>query len=307
MKTIDDFVQWYNNGEFVPLLDFDVEGYAHEIDQAVKGKFFGEKPRNYIGASALSTPGLQLALKKLGFPKVNEDSISIRTLVIFHFGHVFESLIIYLMRAYGLKVSDTQLEVRHGEFQGHIDSIVGGNTLVEIKTMAPDYFKSFTAEPDDIRGYYTQLAFYHHCLKDRTTDTGWLCFDKGTFSIKFVRPDMDKLEYHWCKAKEKMHYLSITTQVEDILKFPLPECKEEVYKKEGTGKYLLPPSFRRSPYCSCFFNTYEGVDKYKHKKIYVDVDNPPTEEEIIQRLLNKKNEIETKTLIKESPEYNIEF
>jgi hypothetical protein len=311
MKTIDSFVDWYNNGEFIPLVNFDAESYSHSINQHVKSKFYGEKPREYIGASALAHPSLQLALKKLGFPESDDSKFSVRTMMIFHFGNVFEELIVHLMQAYGLKVGGTQLELRHGEFMGHIDGIVNDNCLIEVKTMSPDYFKNFTEKPDDIRGYYTQLSFYYEALKDKgITDCGWLCFDKGTFTLKFVRPDMNTLEYYWCRTKEKMYYISITNQLEDILKFALPDCREEVYKGQGTGRYLLPSSMRRCSYTDCFFNTYQARDNYKKTKTYVDVNNPPSDEEVISRLLQRKEEIEKNSLkpfVDSLDSFNVEF
>ena len=81
-----------------------------------------------------------------------------------------EALLISLAADAGLDVVDNQREVTidfPGYFTliGHIDGVADGNCVFDIKCVNAQYFKKFSNELCDDRGYITQLALYQVATK----------------------------------------------------------------------------------------------------------------------------------------------
>lgn len=276
------------------MSNFDVSYYLEEVKVSVTRQFASlEKQRSYVGASALSRPDVLLGLMYLGYPYISKPYPT-KTAMTFHLGDVFEALIVSIMNSYGLKVSDEQLEIviPGTPVLGHIDGIVESlDAVIEVKTMATSYFKSFVKEPNNFRGYLTQLAIYKNTTGKK--NAFWVCFNKETSEIKCVIPDDAVLEQYWQSAQGRAGLLNLFSDINYVLSLDVPDPKPEVFRKEETGKLMLPTSMRYTPYVNAFYDTYEDTDGYKHKKEYVSrvITN---QAERLHRVNKIKEELESK-------------
>lgn len=266
-----DFERWINELLYLKsITDFDTRYYIDEIRMSVERQFTRkDKQRSYIGASALSRPDVLLGLMRLQYPHITTP-YTIKTALTFHLGDIFESLIVTLMNAYGLKVTNEQLEIRipNTSVFGHIDGMVEElDAVIEVKTMASSYFKSFIKNPNNFRGYITQLAIYKHCTGK--SNAFWVCFDKESSKVAIVEPDEEVLNEHWENAKSRAELIKQFNSLDDVASLTVPDPRPEVYRKEETGKLLIPVSMRYTPYYPAFYETYEATDGYRHKKTYV--------------------------------------
>ncbi len=189
-----------------------------------------------------------------------------QTLLRFHLGDVFESLIVQILSASGVSVTDTQLEVYLDDIPGHIDGIVNEDTVIEIKTMSDSYFRKFTKEPDDSRGYLTQLNTYCHVLGGK--HGVWLCLNKQTNDLALVPlvPDKQVIQ----RAKDVIKYVKEVNSFADIFEyFQAPDAEREVFKRQDTGKYVLPESMRYCIFAPCFYEIQQELNGYKKLTDYV--------------------------------------
>ena len=293
LVRLSEFEIWYNEQlTTTNLHNFNVDDYINEVAYSVKRQFTDRSgQRSYIGASALSRPDVLLGLMKLGYPYISKP-YALSTSSIFHLGDVFEALILNMMNAFGLKVTGEQSEIRipDSDVYGHIDGLVDElDAVVEVKTMATSYFKSFVKKPDNYRGYLTQLAVYKYCMGKR--NAFWVCFDKETSRVKTVVPDEELLQQYWESSLLRAQSIRSFKTIEDVVLLDPPDPIPEVYKKQETGRLMLPTSMRYTPYYEAFYNTSIGTDNYRHSKVYVDglVTSP---EKRIERINNVKKQME---------------
>jgi hypothetical protein len=283
-EILKEFCEWFNNASREEIKPLNHHRYYYAVMNSFNDQFMSQSKRDYIGFSQLYKHELLLGLVKLGFS--SESSISVKNAVTFHYGDIFEGLIIELMRSQGITIEDEQktLEVTFNDeaFKGHIDGRFDG-TLIEVKTMSNDYFKKFVKEPNDFRGYLTQLGFYYEYL-DSVHNAAWLCYNKQTNVLQIVEPDLEQLEAYCKIGLDKARRLSQIKDVRSLLEnVNIPAPVPEVFKKEKTGKYMLPYSLRDlTKVVNIFFDTYQEKDGYGKMKTYVK--QQKTNEEIITQL-----------------------
>jgi hypothetical protein len=291
IEVIEDFCKWFNEARRKDIKPLNHHRYFYNVMQSFQEQFVSPTHRNYLGVSQLYYDSLLLGLQKLGFPNPDDKGISVRNAVTFHYGDIFEALIFELMRSQGIAVKNEQREVMLNingqEVYGHIDGEVN-RTLVEVKTMSDDYFKKFTKEPNNIRGYLTQLGFYFHLLTE-TDDACWICYNKQTNLLKIVTADPEQLAAYYKMGVEKLQRLAATTDCNSLLENSnIPQPKKEVYKNEETGKYMPPKSLQGTYLLEAFYGTYEAKNGYGKLRTYVNPE-PRPKEEIITKLEEIKN------------------
>jgi hypothetical protein len=269
MANLQPFVDWFNTE-----LGFD-DPQNHTIGDAIaesfkrhfeKGEEYDNTP--YIRASNLGKPAVLLALQQLGY---TEPPMKGRVKFACYLGDVWESAVEVFLQTYGYKIVESQGEIEWNGITGHFDYIVHDgkqDLLVEAKCLSEGYSRMFSKEPNDDRGYLTQLALYSH----RTNLPGiWLCFNKGTGEAFQVQPDEDVLQERLLRAENVINRIREVKSLADVLKnFRVPPPRPEIYKRVLTGKFLLPQSIAWSPFRSALYKLSDGLNGYNKMVKYVD-------------------------------------
>lgn len=228
------------------------ECVANEYAEAVKQSFIRnyttndvcEKESPALRVSSLGKPTVLQALSVLGYKET--DTIEGKLNHIFHTGDLFEALAIAVAKGRCYHVADEQAEVEFEGVKGHIDFILN-NTLVEVKTMSSQYHLKFSKNPNDDRGYITQLAVYSHCLG---LSGNWLALNKGTHTVTSIEPDEDVLQAALARVKRILPFLRNLDSFKDVIeKIP---CPPPVYDKRS-GLYVVPESMKWSVFAPVFY------------------------------------------------------
>lgn len=222
-----------------------------------------EKPRDYIGLSSCGEHELLLCVKKLGFI----EKFSNRTKMIFFTGHLWEALIIDAMKSCGLEISGQQDTLEFHGFKGHIDAMIDEH-LLEFKTMSDASFKRFIKDPTSNMKYVFQLGVYSHCI--HAGRAGWICLNKQTMELSYVPFPWELYDHVLEEVVQKSQILTCVNSVSDLKYVYKPEGKKEIYKKEETGKLLLPMFISYSPFSDAFYKTYDETNGYGKLTCYVE-------------------------------------
>lgn len=218
---------------------------------------------------ALNIPSVREQLSELNlWNNVEPNSFALRDA--FHRGDQFEAFMIFHLRRLGFNIISTQECVNFLGVEGHPDVVIernGERLLLEIKTLSDNYFRQFVRDPDDERGYVTQLSLYQACLN---VPAVWLCLNKCTHELVVVEPNVEAL----AKAKERAERIiplfEKIKSFEDIFKyFKAPPPIREFFKRRQTGRKLLPLSMRYSPHRQLFYHILVEENGYGKATEYV--------------------------------------
>lgn len=277
-----DFVEWLNESicsDADGMAEVGWRRYGEMVGQSLKRHYQQEREdRDGLRLSELGKPAVVQALKRLGY---REPPPKGSLLFIFHLGDVFEHFAGEMMRVYGYEILADQMEedktlVEFEGVKGHFDYLVrepktGRRLLVEVKTMSGAYAQRFRLRPDDERGYVTQLACYHHALSHDVDGAWWLCLDKSNWRAFCVEGFDGLFEGALYRAREVISRMNHISSEEDVLRyFQAPPPMPEVYARRQTGRYMLPPSMRYSPFAEAFYELNPGVNGYGKERLYVD-------------------------------------
>lgn len=255
------------------------DAYGHACAASVTRQFTGVKEET--GGLRLSSLGKPAVLQALSLPHIKAELVSdglyahecigMRMREIFHRGDQYEALVLYILQMSGWHVASTQETVNYAGVEGHTDAVVinpaGAVVLLEIKTMSDVYFKQFVKRPNDDRGYVTQLAAYTSCLQIPSL---WVCLNKLNHDVAVIEPDVLDFERALERARTIITRMSEVETFSDIQKqFNPPPGIAEVYRKQQTGKLLLHPSIKYSPYRHLFYNIYEEENGYGRQTEYI--------------------------------------
>jgi hypothetical protein len=267
--VFQDFCNWFNEE-----IGSEIEQRVQlGLDAAFERHYREERQKPGLRMSSLGKPALITALQKLGYYEP-EPKGHLR--YIFFLGDVFENVLGVLLEEYGYKIladqtkhpEDTAVEWRG--LKGHFDYLVeidGNPVLVEAKTMSGNYARQFYKEPNDDRGYVTQLALY-------SAATGypavWLCMDKSDGKMTEVLPDVPYLDDALDRASNVLNRLEGMESLEDAFNlFRPPPARPEVFQREETGRYLVPASLSFSPYKSAIYKLDTAFNGYNKLTDYV--------------------------------------
>lgn len=290
---LEDFVEQWNAGEFV---GFNVEQEYGELIATYHGQatydsfikqYVNREPRTRIGVSELGKPAILLGLKAIGYP---QETPALKSLFNFHYGDWFESLILNLLKLNGVSIASEQKEIEYYALFGHIDGVVGDNTLgdlvLEVKTMSEYNYSKFSKpvnahKPwfrmfnEDVHGYATQLGCYSQVLG---IDGVWLVLNKSTAELAIVKPDKGILREGYTRAAELAKVLSEVKTLEDVIEnFEPPDPEQEWFKKQPTGFFKVPESMRYSEYRHFFYEIVTDLNGYKKETEYVNRIRTPDE------------------------------
>lgn len=267
----DDFIQWFNED----VGEQELNGPVHlDLDFSFERHFVHPRQEPGVRMSSLGKPAMLIALQKLGYIEPDPKG---KLRYIFFLGDVFENVLGKMLEAYGYNVLSDQTvnpddtKVKWRGITGHYDFVVevdGVPTLVEAKTMSANYARTFRQMPNDDRGYLTQLALY-------SAATGlpavWLCMDKGSGEIFQVTPNPVLLQQALLRAEKVLDRLGEVETLEDAFRvFRPPPGRPEVYRKQETGRLLVPQSLSWSPFKTALYKITQDINGYNKMTDYVE-------------------------------------
>lgn len=258
---LTEFIELWNNQE-ISLNEFEPDNLDW-IETQTKRDFvstYGTTEKRELSISQLGKPFGFLLLDKLGIK--NQMNITAQTQYHLMTGKMWESIILSLMWQYGVDIHMLQQEVDFNGIKGHVDCVYADNTVIDIKTMNAYYFKKFIEEPDDDKGYLTQIGCYQDALK--CDYAGILCLNKWFGELAYVPINFrdtytkDNIE---CKlaelverASEIIYYYPeySTHSLEDIV----PAYIENIYCPEHkvSKKIMVPDLLKYDSRKDCVWN-----------------------------------------------------
>lgn len=267
MIIFEEFTDWWNND-----VGADVEFGGDDslaLDQSFTRHFVEGRQKPGVRMSNLGKPAVITALMKLGYTEPDPKG---KLRYIFYLGDVFENTLEYFLKSYGFTIVSSQGQVKWKyNLTGHYDFIVekdGQQVLVEAKTMSANYSRVFQQNPNDDRGYLTQMALYQNCLQ---LPSVWLCLDKGSGEMFSVDANPGILYERLLRAENVLKRLQNVRDLSDVLTaFKAPPPRPEIFKGEPSGKYLLPQSIAYSPFTPAIYKLSQGSNGYGKPTTYVD-------------------------------------
>ena len=166
-------------------------------------------------------------------------------------GHVMEAVILYLCEEAGHKISHQQFEVAAKGVKGHIDAIVNGNVLMDVKTASNYGFKKFAE--NDVKysdfGYLQQLRGYKDTLG--VEDAIFLALNKNTSELAIARPNLDDVPH----VEERIETVKKVIESDEI-----PERCYELEPEGASGNMKLGAN---CSFCDFKKPCWEGYDNGK--------------------------------------------
>jgi len=184
------------------------------------------------------------------------------------FGDLYESLMIYLIKASGVKVVEQDstvsllIDTAKGpiKLEGTLDLVldIDGLGVYDVKSCSPYAYNnkfdgaSLLAGKDDF-GYVDQLFAYAKAKK--LPAKGWIAINKsdGQFKVDEIPKDQ--------KALMEKSISMIEGKVRHIVEgLPIPECtgvQNELYYGKATGEKILGPTCK---FCSCKEMCHPGIE-----------------------------------------------
>ena len=205
--------------------------------------------------SNVGKPERQLYYEQHGVGEGGQEPEELRpqTLLMFLFGDVWESILLYLAKEAGHEVTHEQGEVTLNGVVGHNDAMIDG-VLVDVKSASPyavQKFRNRSITEDDPFGYMEQLSGY--CEAYGKVDGAFWAVNKVNAELTLCKFEWDELETYM--VSERIDYLR------EVLEAPEPpeRCYSDI--PEGkSGNMRLDVGCR---YCkfkmSCWSDANGGV------------------------------------------------
>lgn len=240
--SINDFVELWNTS-CDPLSH--METGEPLIPEDMFYRQYGEQEDRAPGLrlSQMYKPFGFLLLDRMGLKR--QETYSLKSRYNLVLGDFWEATIIRLLKEYGFPVDEEQRTVTYKGVNGHIDFMYNGDTVVDVKTMSHQYFSKFVKEPNDDRGYITQLLCYSVatnavaqgflCLNKLSGELAWVPIDFGDQFVKdeeLVSAEMllervdkviDRYEYKFSLRKIVQNFLTTIVPIRYAKGIKLPE------------------------------------------------------------------------------------
>ena len=238
-----------------------IEQFGEDIKQSLRDWATPKETKDFrLRVSNVGQP-----LRKLWFEKRKENNnepISAALNLKFLYGHLLETLVIFLVKLAGNKVTDQQKEVNINGIKGHLDCKINGK-VVDIKSASRFAFNKFNKgllPEDDPFGYITQLTAYEHA--EKTEGSYFLVINKEDGELCTYTPDeLDKPEISSLVTHVLNSLDSTTTPDKCFATVPegkkgnrrlnkncvYCEFKRECYKESNNGKGLRVFNYSKGP------------------------------------------------------------
>jgi hypothetical protein len=275
MAYLDDFIHWVNNevGGEGPLPGLEHGDFGQIMGDSLARHYAEDRQKGGLRMSNIGKPAVVLALAHLGYVEPEPKG---KSRFIFLTGDMYENWLEVMLKVYGFEIIDSQPEMNFLGITGHADFVIKNPAtneplILEAKTMSEGYARMFSRELNDDRGYISQLAMYSHGYRKEPTDCTWICFNKGNSETFEIVPPEGLLLQRLDRAEQVIKRVRQVKSLDDILELVrVPPPRAEVYKKQETGKYLVPGSLSYSPFKRALYVTSDGKNGYGKDTTYVD-------------------------------------
>jgi len=169
--------------------DVAIHNFVSDVEWALRRQLLKEErhDRNTVRMSNVGKPDRQLWYEVNGAPK---EELRPATRIKFLYGDIIEALVLFLAKAAGHDVSDSQKEVELEGVKGHIDCVIDG-VLVDVKSASKFSFKKFkdgTLPEDDAFGYIGQISSYKQA--GQWDKAAFLAMNKESGELTVYEPDL---------------------------------------------------------------------------------------------------------------------
>lgn len=237
-----------------------------------------EHQNHVLRPSALGKPALETAYKYFGLAE--QENVSSELNLIFWFGHAFEQWFSVFLEHTNIEVLYRQAEHELFGLKGSSDFLVFDGEqrwILDTKAINARTFNEYKKYGlNDDRGYASQLAFYSEASG---YPAAIVMLNKETYEIYYVTLPEEMKEkclkrmQHIIKVLHELDEQKALTPFEKFgecfrhFRPPIPQA--EVFKKQPTGRYLLPSTMRFSPIAPLLYETYTEKNGYKKDTTYV--------------------------------------
>lgn len=286
--TLEDFIKHWNEGGYGRINEFNWDN-INWLQDSIGDAFvevFGRHDRRPLSISKLYKPVFLLALDQLGYHE--HQSSALRQLMHMMKGHAYEAIVLSLMYQYGLDIHELQKEVdfrglTNSDVHGHIDLMYGDDTVIDIKAMSGNYYKTFTDMPNDNRGYVTQILSYKEALG--IENAGILCIDSWFHGMKYIPISgktwvmKDNIEVRASECLTRAHKVvdyfqefgnPRDVELEDLEKLWEGIPKPYEYSKYYTNK-MVPESFQYDSRRFCLYDIFGEQQKCVRETYEYDI------------------------------------
>ena len=257
------------------------ERNIQEFFQALRGdieEFLSPETRDNRGRLRMSAIGKHARQLWYEFNDKKKKTLSSQRKLMFFFGNLVESFILFLVQEAGHKVTDRQKEVVIDSIKGHIDAKIDG-VVVDVKSASDFGFKKFkehTIFNDDPFGYVGQLSGY---VQAEGGDAGYfLAYNKSTAELCLLELD----ELTMIDAKKRI------ADLKKVMKqSTAPErCYAEVPEGKSGNKILD----KNCTFCDYKHECWEDVndgeglrvfDYSRSPKYFTHIEREPLVEELL--------------------------
>ena len=183
---VEDIYSLFTSDEEVNVSPDDLSKLAEEIVHSVSFALKeNHKKKKTLRLSLIGQPDRKIwyNLNKEG--ESTEEGLKGNDYIKFLYGHILESLLVFLCKSAGHPVTDQQKELKIDGIVGHQDARVD-NVLVDFKSASSFSFKKFKEGAiftDDPFGYIAQLSAYAHANKVK--EAGFVVIDKSSGEITY--------------------------------------------------------------------------------------------------------------------------
>jgi hypothetical protein len=269
----------------LPVTEQDLENFGKDMKETLAHWALPEER----GTSTLRMSNIGKPERQLWFDAKSEapqEIINPSVYIKFLYGHLLETVLLFLVKLSGHKVEDEQKEVNVEGIKGHMDCKIDGQ-VVDIKTASSYAFKKFsegTLSEEDSFGYITQLTGYEEA--EQTNEGGFLALNKETGEIALFRPN----EFDKPNVKLRIQNLK-----KILKKRTPPELCYQPEAEGSSGNFKLP---RLCTYCRHKFechkdaNNGRGLRVFKYARgpvFFTHVESEPKVEEIVYESKKSKS------------------
>lgn len=198
-KTIDTLVDDINELLVTPtkISEEETDELGKEIAEAVRTSLGERESAPCLRMSNLGTPCKRKLWYTVRSPQLGEQ-LPAHVRLKFLYGHILESVLLFLAKISGHEVRGRQDEVVIGGVKGHRDAVIDGRT-VDVKSATTHSFKKFKdngLRDNDPFGYIDQINAYRYADADNVDDkVSFLAVDKQLGNICLDTYEANNTDY----------------------------------------------------------------------------------------------------------------
>jgi hypothetical protein len=195
--------------------------FGNEVIAGMYRQYF-DNDNGYSGIrpSNAYKPAITHVLNKFGYCHGDERVKWNRAYAPF-IGHVTEELIVLLLTEANVNFTrGERMSILNGAMHGTADIIID-DLVIDVKSMNGYYYRKFSEQPDDERGYVTQLHLYGNALNTRNMAVLALCKDYPSMKLIPINYHEECLD----SVKRRIDLINAAHTIEGIRNCAVPSLQ----------------------------------------------------------------------------------